>query len=125
VRRNPGYLMALAELCKGGAGLLHRPCRARIDAVLTQGFGRFAASALGCAATRFQRWWVYPGCSQFICYRPLARISHQISAAADPGMSTALRSVGFRRRTVKYACGIRPSLALYPCRSAPPRYEIP
>jgi hypothetical protein len=32
----------------------------------------------------------------FLWFRDLARISHQISAAAaDPGISTALRSVGF------------------------------
>jgi len=42
----------------------------------------------------------------------LARISHQLSTAVpDPGMSAALRSVGFldvlsSTRTVEYACGI-------------------
>jgi hypothetical protein len=39
----------------------------------------------------------------------LTRIIHEVStAAADSGMSTELRSVG-PRRTVEYACGIRPS----------------
>ncbi len=43
----------------------------------------------------------------------LTRISHQLStAAADPGMPTALRSLGLLRRTVEYACG---ALGRAPC----------
>jgi hypothetical protein len=62
----------------------------------------------------------------------LTRISHQLStAAADPGMSTSLRSVGLLDILSSMPAG---PLEVYiftlgakrqaPCPSAPPRYEI-
>jgi hypothetical protein len=60
-----------------------------------------------------------------------ARISHQIStAAAHPGMFTALRSVGFldvlssTPAESSPRAGQSARCALYPRPSAPPRYEI-
>ena len=51
-----------------------------------------------------------------------ARISHQASTAvADPGMPTALRSVGHPHRSFNYASGALRSRALYPHPAAPPR----
>jgi len=40
---------------KGGVEDLRRPFRAFIISIVTQGFGRSAAFALGCAVSRFQR----------------------------------------------------------------------
>ena len=54
----------------------------------------------------------------------LARISHKFStAAADPGLGTALRSVGLLDVLFKYACGALGRDALSPGPSPPPRHE--
>jgi len=53
---NPGDLDRIeVEPCKGGTGILCRPYRALHIFIPTQGFGRVAASALGCSVPRFQR----------------------------------------------------------------------
>ena len=54
---NPGFRDRLGDKpCKGGADGLCRPYRALPKSLQPQGFGRFAAFALGFAVPRFQRW---------------------------------------------------------------------
>ena len=54
----------------------------------------------------------------------LARISHKFSTVvADPGLGTALRSVGLLDVLFKYACGALGREALSPSPSRPPRHE--
>ena len=54
---NPGFRDRLGDKpCKGGADSLCRPYMALPKSLQPQGFGRFAAFALGFAVPRFQRW---------------------------------------------------------------------
>jgi|WetSurMetagenome_2_1015567.scaffolds.fasta_scaffold78490_2 hypothetical protein len=73
---------------------MHRPVRARILFVPTQGFGRFATVTLGFAVSRFQRWYRRCGDYQYVYYRSLVACNNWIvtpsliSSAAGAGQKS-------------------------------------